>query len=180
LTIANKFIVSERWIVLAAGCAIQCVLGGIYAWSIFTPYLIADYSLNSGQCGLIFGLSILVFTSVMIFSGWFVTHRGARYTALIGAFLYMAGYVTASFSGGSFTLLLFAVGVVAGAGIGFGYVCPLTAGMKWFPNRKGLVTGVAVAGFGGGAILLTAVAERLLNNGMDVLLFLDGSVSAQA
>ncbi len=147
------------------------MLGGIYAWSLFVPYLMQDYGLTSGECGFIFGLTILMFTFTMILSGWVMTHKGPRVTVGIGALLFMGGYVLASLSGGSFIMLLLAVGVVAGAGIGFGYVCPLSVSMKWFPNRKGLVTGVAVAGFGGGAILLSSIAELLLQGGMDVLLF---------
>ncbi len=162
---------NNRWLVLAAGCLIQTVLGGIYAWSTFVPYLMTDHGLSTGQCGFIFGLTILVFTLTMILSGWVLTHKGPRLTAGIAAVLFMAGYILASVSGGSFGWLLLGLGVVAGAGIGFGYVCPLSVCMKWFPKKKGLVTGVAVAGFGGGAILLSSIAELLLTQGMDVLIF---------
>jgi OFA family oxalate/formate antiporter-like MFS transporter len=162
---------NNRWLVLAAGCVIQTILGGIYAWSTFIPYLIKDYGLSTGQCGLIFGLAILVFTLTMTLSGWVLAHHGPRFTAGIAAGLFMAGYILASVSGGSFIWLLLGLGVVAGAGIGFGYVCPLSVCMKWFPKKKGLVTGVAVSGFGGGAILLSSIAEILLTRGMDVLSF---------
>ena len=83
----------------------------------------------------------------------------------------MSGYVVASFSEGAFVLLLLGLGIIAGSGIGFCYVCTLSVSMKWFPGRKGLVTGVTVAGFGGGAILLSSAAELLLSGGMDVLVF---------
>lgn len=149
----------------------QTVLGGIYAWSTFVPYLMKDHGLSSGQCGFIFGLSILVFTLTMTFSGWVLTRKGPRITVGIAAALFTAGYILASVSGGAFAWLLLGLGVLAGAGIGFGYVCPLSVGMKWFPNKKGLVTGVAVAGFGGGAILLSSIAELLLTRGVDVLAF---------
>ncbi|MDO9581698.1 MAG: MFS transporter [Desulfomicrobium sp.] len=129
-----------------------------------------QHGLTTSQCGLIFGATIAVFTSVMIPAGRFMQRRGARVTALIGALLFAAGYVMASFSQGDFLLLLISLSLVAGAGIGFGYICPLTVAMQWFPDKKGLVTGVSVAGFGAGAIFLSFVAEHLLvTRGMDVM-----------
>jgi OFA family oxalate/formate antiporter-like MFS transporter len=162
---------NNRWLVLAAGCLIQTVLGGIYAWSTFVPYLLKDYGLSIGQCGFIFGLTILTFTSAMIFAGRVLVKKGPRFTALIAAGLFMSGYLLASFSKGSVPLLFLSLGIIAGCGIGFGYVCPLSVGMKWFPDKKGLVTGVAVAGFGAGAVLLSSVAEYFLKSGTDVLVF---------
>jgi MFS transporter, OFA family, oxalate/formate antiporter len=160
---------TNRWLILLAGCLIQTVLGGIYAWSTFVPYLQEGYKLNVGQCGLIFGATILTFTTAMIFAGNVLLRKGPRFTASISAGLFMIGYLAASFSGGSFLLLLLSIGGIVGCGIGFGYVCPLSVGMKWFPDKKGLVTGVAVAGFGAGAILLSSLAEHILINGMEVL-----------
>ncbi len=151
-----------KWIVLSAGVAIQMILGGVYAWSEFVPLLTTEYGLNKSQCGLIFGATIAMFTLVMIPAGRILQKYGPRVTASIGAILFTAGYLLASFSQGDFLMLLVCLSGVAGAGIGFGYICPLTVGMKWFPNNKGLVTGVSVAGFGGGAVLLSAVAEHLL------------------
>ncbi|AQT69674.1 putative MFS-type transporter YhjX [Anaerohalosphaera lusitana] len=159
----------NRWVVLAAGIVIQIVLGGVYAWSTFTPALVENYGLDNGQCGLIFGLIIAVFTVAMTQAGRVLQKKGPKLTAGIGGLLFLAGYFAASFSGGNFIVLLLSLGVVAGAGIGFGYVCPLSVGMKWFPNNKGLVTGIAVAGFGGGAIAFASGGQAMLDNGYDVL-----------
>jgi MFS transporter, OFA family, oxalate/formate antiporter len=159
-----------RWIVLAAGVVLQMILGGIYAWSAFVPPLVEGYGLTRGQCGMIFGMTIAVFSIAMIPAGRLLQSRGPRLTAAIGALLFSWGYLLAAYSGGNYFLMLLGLGVITGAGIGFGYVCPLTTGMKWFPNHRGLVTGVAVAGFGGGAILLSNLAEYLLYHvNMDVL-----------
>ncbi len=161
----------NRWLILFAGIVIQTILGGIYAWSIFVPELVNNYGIGEGRCGVIFGLCIAVFTIVMILAGRFLAANGPRATALIGGVLYGLGYLTASLSNGNYLILLLGVSLLGGAGIGFGYVCPLTVGMQWFPKHKGLITGVAVAGFGGGAILLSSLATHFFESGMDVLTF---------
>lgn len=157
----SKSNAGQKWVVLAAGVVLQAVLGGIYAWSAFVPPL-NDAGLSKGQCGAIFGLTIAVFALAMIPAGKFMQRFGPRITAVIGSLLFTAGYMLASQSEGDFLALLLSYGLIVGTGIGFGYVCPLTTGMKWFPENRGLVTGVAVAGFGGGAIVLSSVAEYLL------------------
>ncbi len=162
---------NNRWLILVAGCLIQTTLGGIYAWSTFVPHLMKEDNLTRGQCGFIFGLTIFTFTTAMIFAGRILTRKGPRFTALISAALFTLGYLLASLSNGAFPLLLLSIGIIAGCGIGFGYVCPLSVSMKWFPNKKGLVTGVTVAGFGAGAIILSSVAEYYMLNGVDVLTF---------
>ena len=159
----------NRWVVLIAGIVIQSMLGGIYAWSVYVPALVKTYGIGRGQSGVVFGISIAVFTLAMIAAGRLLSRKGPRLTALIGSVLFAVGYLLASVSGGRFTLLLSGIGVLSGAGIGFGYVCPLTAGMQWFPHHRGLISGLAVAGFGGGAVVFSSVATRLLNMGMDVL-----------
>jgi len=161
----------NRWTVLISGIFIQTILGGIYAWSTFVPFLTDEYGLNRGQCGFIFGLTISIFTIAMIFAGRFMSNHGPRRTALTGGILFLSGYILASFSQGNYIMLLVAIGGLVGTGIGFGYVCPLSVGMKWFPYKKGLVTGVSVAGFGGGAIVLTSTAEYFLDHSLDVLEF---------
>lgn len=161
----------NRWVSLMSGILIQSILGGIYAWSSFIPQLRNTGHLSTAQGSFIFGLSIAIFTLSMIFAGRFISVHGPRLTASIGAVLYIAGFLIASFSGGSFVLLLLGLGMVTGTGIGFGYVCPLTVGVKLFPEHKGLVTGVSVAGFGGGAILLSSVADYFLSSGFDIFRF---------
>lgn len=153
----------QKWIVLAAGIVLQAILGGIYAWSAFVPELTKNFGLTKGQCGSVFGLTIAIFTLAMIPAGKLLQKRGPRLTAGIGAVLYAIGHILASYSNGNFSYLLPSFGIVIGTGIGFGYVCPLTTGMKWFPDNKGLVTGVAVAGFGGGAIIQSTLAEHLMH-----------------
>jgi OFA family oxalate/formate antiporter-like MFS transporter len=159
----------NRWVVLSAGIVIQTILGGIYAWSTFVPALTSVYKFTKGQCGFIFGLTIAVFTLAMTLAGWVLNKKGPAFTAFTGSVLYMTGYFLASYGQGDYFYLLIGLGVLAGAGIGFGYVCPLSTGMKWFPEKKGFITGIAVAGFGFGAVLFSSLGEYLLLSGLDVL-----------
>jgi len=161
----------NRWVVLAASVVTQTILGGVYAWSTFVPALIEDYGLNNAGSSFIFGLTIGVFTVSMTFAGRLLKEKGPRLTATISAVLYITGYLLASVSGGNYPILLVSLGGITGAGIGFGYVGPLSVGMKWFPDRKGLITGIAVAGFGGGAVILSTVAGVFIDSGLDVLVF---------
>ncbi|MGD9580959.1 MAG: MFS transporter [Vampirovibrionia bacterium] len=153
----------KKWIVLIAGVIIQTVLGGVYAWSAFVPSLQSTYELSSSQCGLIFGTIMGVFTLTMIPAGKMLNKFGPKALALTGTALFLIGYTLASFSGGNFIILLIGLSIISGAGSGIAYVVPLTIGMKWFPDNKGLVTGVSVAGFGLGALLVSFLAEYLLN-----------------
>jgi MFS family permease len=115
----------HRWACLTAGCLIQIILGGVYAWSTFVPHLQAAHGLTNGQSGAIFGTSILAFTLAMIVAGRVLPAHGPQVTAAIAAALFASGYLLAGASGGSFPVLFIAIALITGAGIGFGYVCPL-------------------------------------------------------
>ena len=159
----------KKFIILAAAIVLQTALGGIYAWSAFTPALMATHHLSTAQTQWIFGLAIATLTLTMILAGGMLERWGPRLTAGLGGLLFGGGYYLASASQGNFILLALGIGLIAGAGTGFGYICPLAVAVKWFPNHRGLVTGLAVAGFGGGGALLSTVADRLLMKGLDVL-----------
>jgi len=158
-----------RYVILLASLVIQLCLGGIYAWSEFVPQLNASYGVTVAQTQLVFGFSIAAFTGAMVFAARLAERRGPRLVAGIGGVLFGLGYLTASFSGGSFPMMLIGIGVLAGIGTGFGYACLLPTCMRWFPDHKGLVTGIAVAGFGGGAVILAFLADLLIGRGLDVL-----------
>lgn len=166
--------IGKRWVVLLAGIIMQTILGGIYAWSTLTPWLNESYGTTNAQSGFIFGSTIAIFTLVMLFTGPLLESRGPKLTAGIGALLYMSGYFLASYSNGSFPILLLTIGVLSGAGIAFGYVCPLSVSMKWFPEQKGLVTGLAVGGFGAGAIIFSSLIEYYKLSGISIEVFFRG------
>jgi len=159
-----------KWIVLLASIVIQLCLGGLYAWSAFVPDLQDVYKLTAAQTQLIFGLLVTMFTVSMIFAGRLMERRSAVLAAAIGGVLFGGGYILASFSGGQFFPMLLVISGLVGAGTGFAYVCPIAICMKWFPTHKGLITGVAVAGFGAGAVVMKEIATHFLGTGMDVLM----------
>lgn len=163
-----------KYLIMLACMVIQICLGGVYAWSSFVPELETSFALSNAQTQLVFGCLFGVFTLSMVVSGRVLERLGPRATATIGALLFGTGYLVASFSGGQFALILLGISVFVGAGTGFGYVCPLSTCMKWFPSQRGLATGVSMAGFGGGAVVLSALAEHLLSGGMPVLVVFRG------
>ena len=111
------------------------------------------YGFNAKQTQMIFSMGLFAFALVMIMAGRWQDRFGPRPIAVIGGILLGAGYIAASFVGTSYWPMFVCVGVIGGAGIGMGYVCPIAACVKWFPDMKGFITGLAVAGFGAGAFI---------------------------
>ncbi|MGC8841985.1 MAG: MFS transporter [Candidatus Sumerlaeaceae bacterium] len=155
-------------VVVGAGVLVQLAMGALYAWSTFGAALQQHYGLEPGKAASIVGVAILTFTLVMIAGGRGVARFGPRVMTLCGAALFSIGYLVSSFAGGRYAVLVLGAGVLVGAGIGCTYTAPITASLAWFPQRKGLITGLSVAGFGAGALLLSQWAEWLLKQQWDV------------
>lgn len=164
-----------KFVILIASVVAQLCLGGLYAWSAFVPALSSVYNFTTAQTQIIFGALIAIFTVSMVFAGRQLEKKGPGYLMRISGILFAAGYVIASFSNGNFFLLFLGISIISGIATGFGYVCPLSTCVKWFPNHKGLVTGIAVAGFGGGAAILTTAGKFLLHKNVDVLIIFRGT-----
>jgi OFA family oxalate/formate antiporter-like MFS transporter len=145
----------NRWLVVAGAIVIQLCLGAIYAWSAFTSKLTAvPFSFTKTQTQVIFSVGLATFAIVMaLIAGNWQKKAGPKIVALTGGLILGLGYIIAGFTGSSFAGMLFGVGILGGAGIGLGYVCPIAVCVKWFPDKKGLITGLAVAGFGFGALI---------------------------
>lgn len=152
----------KKWSILIAGMILQLIIGGIYAWSVFSQALNNEYGFTGGQTAFIFGFIIAVFTLSMVFAGKILHKLGPSLIAGIGSLLFGSGYILASFAGSNYIMILLSLGLLTGSGTGFIYICPLSVSMQWFPKQKGLVTGLSVAGFGGGAVLLSSFASFLL------------------
>ncbi len=167
-----KISYKNRWLVIVGGMIIQLCLGIIYAWSVFTVPLskaIEDggKGFTASQSAWIFSIGIFVFSIFMIISGRLMTKGiSTKKLTAIGGLLLGLGYVVAGYSGGSFLSLLLSIGIIGGAGIGLAYAVPLKIGISWYPDKVGLVSGLAVAGFGFGATFWIKAAGSWFGGGL--------------
>lgn len=157
-----KNILSNRWFIVVGALIIQLCLGALYSWSVFVNPLKDNYAFTTTETQIIFSVALATFAIVMIFAGKWQDKIGPRKVAIIGGVLLGLGYILANFTGGSFVGLVFTIGLIGGAGIGFAYVCPLATLIKWFPDKRGLISGLAVAGFGAGAWIFAQLATYFI------------------
>ena len=155
--------VPNRWRIAAAGVAMQVALGAVYAWSVFRVPLSEHFDKSVASVNLIFSLSILSLGFAAYFGGLWMGKVGPRRVGMAAGILYGAGIILAGVSSSSIVLLYLTYGLLAGVGIGLGYIVPVATLIKWFPDRRGFITGIAVAGFGAGALVTAPVAERLVD-----------------
>lgn len=146
-------------------------IGSVYAWSIVAAELIKSYNFSAAQSQIVFGAVICIFPITMLFVGQLSKRVSPKYFPYIAGILFSSGYFLASISEGNFWPIFIGVGVIAGIGTGFGYWVSLTSSVQWFPERKGLITGIAAAGFGLGAVFMSEISQIILSNGDSVLEF---------
>jgi OFA family oxalate/formate antiporter-like MFS transporter len=156
-----------RWLLVAAALLLQFSIGAVYAWSVFSGALedAEAFQLSKLEASLPFTVTI-----GMIFIGSYLGGRlqdvkGPRPVALVGGVIYAAGIILASFanSDDELWLIILGYGVIGGFGLGFAYIVPIAMLQKWFPDKRGLITGLAVGGFGFGAVLTSPVAQWLID-----------------
>jgi OFA family oxalate/formate antiporter-like MFS transporter len=153
----------KKYISVIAAIIVQIALGGIYAYSIYVPSFNQQWGYSSAQTQLVFGVTVLLFTVFMIYSGKKLIKYGPRRLIIISALLFSLGHFLVAASSGNFALFAMGYWLFIAPSISFGYVCAVSTGLLWFPGHKGLVTGLAVAGYGAGGVILSGVAEYLLN-----------------
>ncbi len=154
---------NNRWVIAIAGVFFQIALGAVYAWSVFRVPLAKQFGWSISEVTLTFTISIFVLGFAAFFGGLWLNRKGPRIVALTGGTLYGLGVFLASFTH-RLSWLYLTYGVVGGIGLGLGYIVPVAVLVKWFPDRRGLITGIAVGGFGAGALITAPVATRLIQS----------------
>ncbi len=154
---------NNRWVIAIAGVFFQIALGAVYAWSVFRVPLSKQFGWSISEITLTFTISIFVLGIAAFFGGLWLNRKGPRIVALTGGVLYGLGVFLASFSHNLWWLYL-SYGFTGGIGLGLGYIVPVAVLVKWFPDRRGLITGIAVGGFGAGALITAPVATRLIQS----------------
>src|SRR6266498_2275925 len=154
---------SNRWLIAVAGVVMQLALGAVYAWSVFRIPLTKNYGWTVSQVTLAFELAILMLGFAAFAGGLWMKRSGPRRVAAVGGLCYGLGLVLAGQVGGRLGLLYLFYGVLGGIGLGLSYIVPVATLIKWFPDKRGMITGLAVAGFGAGALITAPVAQRLIS-----------------
>ncbi len=154
----------NRWGIAVAAVVMQICLGAVYGWSVFKKPLMGTEHWTETQVQLNFTLAIFFLGVGTIIGGLWQDRKGPRVVASVAGVIYGIGYLLAGFFTTAHNLngLYFAYGALTGIGMGMGYICPVATLVKWFPERRGLMTGVAVCGYGAGALVMSPVAARLI------------------
>lgn len=157
---------SNRWFIAIMGTLLQIVLGTVYAWSFFQKPIMLEYGWTNVETMWIFSIAILFLGLSAAVGGMILPKFGPRKLATTGAILYSFGYLISDYamSIASLPLFYFGFGVIGGIGLGLGYVTPVATVSKWFPDKKGLITGMVVMGFGLGALIMSKVIAPIFIN----------------
>jgi len=153
---------ANRWGIAAAGVVMQIALGAVYAWSVFRIPLTKAFGWTIKEVTLTFTIAILMLGFAAFVGGLWMRKSGPRRVAIVAGIFYGAGVFLASFSAGHLYWLYFSYGFLGGIGLGLGYIVPVATLVKWFPDKRGMITGIAVAGFGAGALITAPIATRLI------------------
>jgi OFA family oxalate/formate antiporter-like MFS transporter len=147
-----------------AAVVMQVLLGVLYSWSVFRGPLTQLHGWSKGQTIAPYRYSLLVFAAGMIMAGFWQDRKGPRVVASAGGFLLGTGCLLAALIGDTVGGLILAYGFVAGLGVGFAYVTPIATCIKWFPDKRGMIVGLAVMGFGVGPLVFGPLLEVLIGS----------------
>lgn len=154
----------NRWLIALAGIVMQICLGTVYGWSVFTKPLMAAHNWSNSDVTLTFTIAIGCLAISSAIGGYILDTKGARIVATMGGVLFGIGTLITGFGDqiGSLGVIYLGYGLVCGLGLGFGYITPIATLVKWFPDKRGLITGLAVMGFGLGSLLLTLLSPGMI------------------
>ncbi|MCC9176656.1 OFA family MFS transporter [Arthrobacter sp. zg-Y750] len=154
----------NRWLIPPAALAVHLCIGQVYATSVYKTALVDYFDASLTQIGIIFSIAIVMLGLSAAVMGTWVDTNGPRKAMFVSAMFWVGGFVVGA--AGIFThqlwLLYLGYGVIGGIGLGIGYISPVSTLIKWFPDRPGLATGMAIMGFGGGALIASPLSSALL------------------
>jgi len=154
----------RRWLFPPAALAVHLSIGQVYAFSVFKTPLVEHFDSSLTAIGIVFSIAIVMLGLSAAFLGTWVERSGPRKSMLAAALCWSAGFLVAALGVASDQLWLvyLGYGVIGGIGLGVGYISPVSTLIKWFPDRPGLATGLAIMGFGGGALIASPLSTKLL------------------
>lgn len=155
----------NRWLVPPAALAVHLCIGQVYATSVYKTALVSHFDVSQTQIGLVFSIAIVMLGLSAAVCGTWVDRSGPRKAMAASAACWVTGFLVGALgiATGQLWLLYLGYGVIGGIGLGIGYISPVSTLIKWFPDRPGLATGMAIMGFGGGALIASPLSTRLLS-----------------
>ncbi|MDA1313043.1 MAG: OFA family MFS transporter [Acidobacteria bacterium] len=154
----------NRWRFVAAALVMQLCLGVLYSWSVFRGPLEMLHGWTREQSIAPYRYSLLFFTIAMVIAGFWQDKKGPRLVGSVGGVLLAAGCLLSAWIGDTPGGLIVAYGVLGGLGVGFAYVTPIATCVKWFPDKRGMIVGLAVMGFGAGSLIFAPLLESLIGS----------------
>ncbi|MFD8567519.1 OFA family MFS transporter [Streptomyces sp. NPDC057694] len=176
----------SRWLVPPAALAVHLSIGQAYAWSVFKPAIEDALHVSGTQSALPFQLAIVMLGLSAAFGGTLVERNGPRWAMTVSLICFSSGFLISALGAGleQFWLIVLGYGFVGGIGLGIGYISPVSTLIKWFPDRPGMATGIAIMGFGGGALIASPWSAQMLesfgsgNGGLELAFLVHGVVYA--
>lgn len=160
-------LLKKRWLILAASCIVNLCIGATYAWSVFASPM-AEYlselvgsGLTAGSIAMAFTLTGAIGPVTMISGGWINDKIGPKWLVFIGGILFGAGFILSGFSTGPLMLII-VFGILCGLGMGLVYGCTISNSVKFFPDKRGLVGGIATASYGISSVIVPPVANFII------------------
>ncbi|MEU6770687.1 OFA family MFS transporter [Streptomyces sp. NPDC046759] len=154
----------SRWLVPPAALSVHLSIGQAYAWSVFKPPLESALHLDGTESALPFQLAIVMLGLSAAFGGTLVERNGPRWAMTVSLVCFSSGFLISALGAGTgqYWLIVLGYGFVGGIGLGIGYISPVSTLIKWFPDRPGMATGIAIMGFGGGALIASPWSAQML------------------
>ncbi|KUO05872.1 OFA family MFS transporter [Streptomyces caeruleatus] len=156
----------SRWLVPPAALSVHLSIGQAYAWSVFKPPLESALGLSGTQSALPFQLGIVMLGLSAAFGGTLVERNGPRWAMTVALICFSSGFLLSALGAATeqYWLIVLGYGFVGGIGLGIGYISPVSTLIKWFPDRPGMATGIAIMGFGGGALIASPWSAQMLES----------------